>query len=141
VRKETMAKTSVDVALDFVSKINDHDVGGLLLMMTDNHRYVDGLGQEVLGKVGMKGAWEEYFSWFPDYHISIEMTFSTHEWAALFGRASGTFADPGSYRSKTNLHWDIPAAWRARVVKGLVVEWQVYADNEPVWKTMGVKRY
>jgi predicted oxidoreductase (fatty acid repression mutant protein) len=136
-----MPRSSVDVALDFVSRINDHDVGGILELMADNHRFVDGLGQEVQGKEGMKKGWEEYFAWFPDYKMTIERSFSTKQWVALFGRGSGTFAEPSKYRSKENLHWNIPAAWQARVVDGLLVEWQVYVDNEPVWKSMGVKRY
>jgi hypothetical protein len=28
-----------------------------------------------------------------------------------------------------------------RGARGRVSEWRVYADNEPVWKIMGVKRY
>jgi len=38
-------------------------------------------------------------------------------------------------------HWEIPAAWKAVVQRGRISEWRVYADNEPVWKIMGVKRY
>lgn len=38
-------------------------------------------------------------------------------------------------------HWEITAAWKAVVRGGYVSEWRVYADNEPVWKIMGVKRY
>jgi len=37
-------------------------------------------------------------------------------------------------------HWEIPAAWKAVVHNERVSEWRVYADNEPVWKVMGVKR-
>ncbi|HTV60171.1 MAG TPA: hypothetical protein VMJ93_14965 [Verrucomicrobiae bacterium] len=32
--------------------------------------------------------------------------------------------------------WEIPAAWRAVVKDGLIAEWQVYCDNEPVRKIM-----
>lgn len=127
--------------MDFVSRIDAHDIEGLLKLMSENHRFVDGLGEETQGKGNMKKAWASYFSWFPDYHMFIERTFANRQWVALFGRAGGTYAASGKYRPEKNLHWDIPAAWKARVVAGLVVEWQVYADNEPVWKAMGVKRY
>ena len=52
---------------------------------------------------------------------------------------------PGRYAGKDNLrgesHWEIPAAWKVVVRNERVSEWRVYADNEPVWKIMGVKRY
>jgi hypothetical protein len=32
--------------------------------------------------------------------------------------------------------WETPAAWRAVVVDGLVAEWRVYTDNEPMRERM-----
>ena len=57
----------------------------------------------------------------------------------LFGTAQGTYSVNGKLVSEN--HWEIPAAWKAVVQGGRVSEWRVYADNEPVWKIMGVKRY
>jgi hypothetical protein len=30
------------------------------------------------------------------------------------------------------VEWKVPAAWRAVVRDGLIAEWQVYVDNEPL---------
>ena len=61
-----MKKSAVDVALSFVDRINRHDLAGLVALMTEDHRFVDGLGQEVLGRGQMEKGWLGYFSWFPD---------------------------------------------------------------------------
>lgn len=58
---------------------------------------------------------------------------------AVFGTAEGTYSAKGS--PPKDAHWKIPAAWKAVVRDGQIAEWRVYADNEPVWKIMGVKRY
>ena len=36
----------------------------------------------------------------------------------------------------TGTAWRIPAAWRLKVKDGLVTEWQVYADNKPVYELL-----
>ena len=134
-----MEKPALDVALAFVEQINRRDVSGLVALMTEDHRFVDGLGQEVRGRKQMEQGWGGYFAWFPDYSIKVENAFSHGSVVALFGTAQGTYAVTGRPHKET--HWEIPAAWKAVVRKGRVCEWRVYADNEPVWKIMGVKRY
>lgn len=134
-----MNKSAGDVALAFVDRINHHDVGGLVALMTDDHHFVDGLGQEVRGSERMRDGWSGYFGWFPDYRIRIDDELNDGNTVALFGSAQGTYAPGGDAR--VGGHWEIPAAWKAVVRDGCIAEWRVYADNEPVWKIMGVKRY
>jgi len=134
-----MAKTAVDVALAFVDRINCHDVGGLVALMTEDHCFVDGLGQVVRGRERMETGWVGYFGWFPDYSIKINDILSKGNVVGLFGTAQGTYLANGKLLPEN--HWEIPAAWKVVVKRGHVSEWRVYADNEPVWKIMGVKRY
>jgi ketosteroid isomerase-like protein len=131
-------KNAADVALEFVGRINRHDVAGLAALMTEDHRFVDGLGQEVRGREPMEKGWLGYFAWFPDYAIKVDDTLSRGNVVALFGTAQGTYAAKGNLLAEA--HWQIPAAWKAVVREERVAEWRVYADNEPVWKVMGVKR-
>jgi ketosteroid isomerase-like protein len=135
----TMGKAATDVALAFVDRINHHDVGGLVALMTEDHRFVDGLGQQVLGREQMEKGWVGYFAWFPDYSIKVDNALSNGNVVALFGTAQGTYSAKGNLPREA--HWEIPAAWKAVVRGGRIYEWRVYADNEPVWKIMGVKRY
>jgi ketosteroid isomerase-like protein len=108
-------------------------------MMTADHRFVDGLGQEVRGREQMEKGWLAYFKWFPDYSIKVDAALSDGNVVALFGTAQGTYSGKGNAGAEN--HWQIPAAWKAVVCDEGVCEWRVYADNEPVWKIMGVKRY
>ncbi len=125
--------TEVDperIALRFVNEINRHDVAALTGMMGPDIRFVDSLGQEIRGVDRMRAAWTAYFARFPDYRIAIREHLSLGTLVALFGTASGTLADHGELPRRN--HWSIPAAWRAVVRDGRVVDWQVYADNTPV---------
>jgi len=134
-----MRESALDVALAFVDRINRHDVGGLVALMAEDHLFVDGLGQAVRGRAKMETGWRGYFAWFPDYSIRVDDTLSIGNVVGLFGTAQGTHSVEGKLRPEA--HWEIPAAWKALVRNERIAEWRVYADNEPVWKIMGVKRY
>jgi ketosteroid isomerase-like protein len=36
--------------------------------------------------------------------------------------------------------WRTPAAWKAVIRDGRVVEWHVFADNKPVYEILGERR-
>ena len=134
-----MPETDVGhLVLRFVNEINRHDVSAILALISDDHLFVDGLGQEVRGKEHLREAWTWYFEWFPDYRILIENHIEMGILVGLFGSASGTYAVKGEL--SPSRRWKIPAAWKAIVREGRVEHWQVYADNEPVWKVMGTAR-
>jgi ketosteroid isomerase-like protein len=128
----------VRIVLRFVNEINRHDLPAMLALISDDHQFVDGLGHELRGRDRLRDAWNTYFEWFPDYRILIEDHLQVGIVVALFGSASGTYALDGEL-SPTR-RWKIPAAWKAVVRNEHIERWQVYADNEPVWKVMGTKR-
>ncbi len=128
----------VRIALHFVNEINRHDVTALLALVSDDHVFVDALGHEVRGRDRVREAWTAYFGMVPDYRILIEDHMAAGVVVALFGSASGTCA--GDAVPAPSRRWKIPAAWKAVVRDEHVERWQVYADNEPVWKALGVKR-
>jgi len=84
-----MEKAVVGVALGFVDRINHHDPDGLVALMTEDHCFVDGLGQVVCGRERMAIGWVSYFGWFPDYCIKVDV--SKGSVAGLFGTAQGTY--------------------------------------------------
>jgi ketosteroid isomerase-like protein len=79
-----------------MDRINAGDVEGIVALMTDDHVFVDGLGNRVTGKEKMRGGWKYYFSMFPDYRVSHEDVLADHDTVAVFGTASGTLAAKGS---------------------------------------------
>jgi ketosteroid isomerase-like protein len=119
-----------EITRRFIERINTHDLPGLAELMTDDHQLVDPGGLVVAGAPAVREAWAGYFRMVPDYWIEVEDMFARGAIAVVLGRAGGTYAPHG--RLMPERRWAVPAAWRAEVRGGLVVRWQVYADNEPL---------
>ena len=132
-----MAALSAQViVLAFVDAINRKDVNRLCELMTDDHLFVDSLGNMVSGKEAMRKGWIEYFYMTPDFTISCSDVVQNGSLVGLFGVARGTYAVGGKLLDENR--WEMPAAWKAVVRDNLVAEWRVYADNEPVRRVMAV---
>jgi ketosteroid isomerase-like protein len=122
--------TEAIVALQkFVERINAHDSSGIIALCTADHVFIDSLGSRLSGLERLEQAWTGYFALFPDYRIEVESAASQDSVALACGFASATHAAS----QKT---WRIPAAWRAIVKDGQIAEWQVYADNKPVYELL-----
>jgi len=124
----------VETVLHFLDGINQRDADKLAELMTEDHVFIDSLGQSVRGREKMRAGWRSYYAFCPDYWVSHEEIFASGNMVAVFGSAGGTIAAPGKLPAENQ--WHVPAAWRAVVEKGLVKEWQVYADNKPVYDIM-----
>ena len=72
----------------------------------------------------------------PDYHISCEEILERDNIVVAFGIGGGTYCPHGATVDENK--WQVPAAWRAKVVDNLISEWQVYADNEPLRRLMSI---
>jgi limonene-1,2-epoxide hydrolase len=114
-----MNKSAESVAQAFVRTINRQDVDALVALMAPEHRFVDSLANVVEGREKMRAGWTAYFGMVPDYSIAL-----------MLGVAEGTYAPHGELKAENR--WKTPIAIRAQVEGGLVVEWRVYADNEPL---------
>jgi len=114
---------------EFVRRINARDPKRIVSLCTADHIFIDSLGSRMSGREFLRQAWAGYFSLFPDYHIELEALASQDAVVLACGFASATHAP--SKRS-----WRIPAAWRAVVRDGQIAEWQVYADNKPVYELL-----
>jgi ketosteroid isomerase-like protein len=131
----TPTRTPRETVSAFIEAINQHNVGRLTELMAEDHRFIDSLGSEVKGRATMRNAWISYFYLIPDFHIEQSAVFENGEEIAVFGTAEGTcriadVLDPAN-------HWSMPSAWRATTCNGLILLWQVYADNDPVRKLLG----
>ncbi|MFH1110039.1 MAG: nuclear transport factor 2 family protein [Planctomycetota bacterium] len=118
----------------FIDCINRQDVDGLCRLMTADHLFVDGGGQEVRGREVMREGWRAYFGMVPDYRLTIADCVECGPVTAMFGRAGGTYSPDG--RVLPHNRWETPAAWKAVVRDDLVAEWRVFADNEPIRRVM-----
>ena len=129
-----MSESPTQVVLSFMERINEHDAGKLVELTTNDHVFVDSLGSVIRGKEKMRRAWESYFRFCPDYQVSHEDIFESGNTVAAFGTARGTISVNGQLAAENR--WSILAAWKAVVMRGLVHEWRVYADNKPVYDIM-----
>jgi ketosteroid isomerase-like protein len=126
------------VARAFVEAINRRSVEELVALMTEDHVFIDGAGSRGEGREKMKAGWEGYFHMVPDYEVVVDETFADGNVVVMVGRAEGTYAVEGNLLPENR--WQAPAAWRALIREGLVAEWRVYADNEPMRQLMARHR-
>ncbi len=134
-----MRATAADIALEFLDRINSHDIGLVSELITEDHVYIDAQGSQLRGKRPVERSWRACFEWFPDYSIQVDQAFANGNIAVVTGCAMGTFAVHG--RLSRDNRWTTPSAWQAVVRNQKIAEWRVYADNEPVWKVMRERRY
>lgn len=115
--------TSAEVFMLFALAINHHDTKALSALMTPDHVFVDPMGQQAQGVETMTAGWRGYFAMCPDYWIRADNVVADGDVVLAVGEAGGTIDGTA---------WRIPAAWKAWVRDGKVVEWHVFADNQPV---------
>jgi ketosteroid isomerase-like protein len=129
-----MPQSPETIAYAFVEAINDQDVGKLAKLMSSEHRFVDSVGAVVQGGEKMRDGWAAYFRMVPDYTVAVNETFSNGSSVVMLGVARGTYVKDGPPLPENS--WQTPAAWRAQIQDEKVVEWRVYADNEPIRRLM-----
>jgi len=131
---ESVGNSAESVAQAFVRAINRQDVDRLTVLMSSTHRFIDSLGRVIEGREEMCEGWAAYFRMVPDYAVAIEEFYPSDPVVVMIGVAEGTYTRDGKLHPEN--HWQTPVAIRARVEDGLVAEWRVYADNEPIRKLM-----
>ncbi len=131
VNMKRINEAAVDTVLGFLAAINQHRVDKLAECMTEDHLFVDSLGQSVSGRDRVRLGWQSYFAFCPDYWVSHKEIFFAGKQVAAFGAAGGTIATDADLSPENK--WRTPAAWLAVVERDLVKEWRVYADNKPVY--------
>ncbi len=120
------------IILNYIDRINHHDIDGLLELMSDDHEFSDSTGVNIHGKEEMKLAWFDFFIHFPDYTILPDEIITDKNTGAVFGIAKGTYFDEGELEEKNK--FKVPASWKASFKDGKVSEWKVYADFDQVRK-------
>jgi ketosteroid isomerase-like protein len=120
-----------EILRQWLAAINGHDVTALAALMAPDHVFVDSLGNRVQGAGSMEAGWRGYFAMCPDYWIRPDHAMSDGETMLVAGQAGGTI---------DGISWETPAAWKAVIRDGKVMEWRVFADNKPVYEILGRHR-
>jgi len=122
----------VETLHQWISAINDHDVTRIASLMTPDSVFVDSLGNRVESARTIEAGWRSYFAICPDYWIRAESSISEGDTTLISGEAGGTIDGET---------WGIPAAWKAVIRDGLMLEWRVFADNKPVYEILARRRH
>jgi ketosteroid isomerase-like protein len=131
---ESTGHTAESIAQAFVRAINRQDLDRLTPLMSPSHRFIDSLGKVIEGREKMREGWAAYFRMVPDYTVAIEELYPGEPVVVMLGMASGTYTCDGKLHPENR--WQTPVAIRVLVEDGLVAEWRVYADNEPIRKVI-----
>jgi len=107
------------VALLFNECINNQDLDGLGLLMTDDHTFIDREGKVGRPKETMIQGWNRFFQMFPKYRNTFNRIQSKDNRVAILGFAYWSEEQP----------YD-PVLWTGTIVNDLIQEWRVYADTE-----------
>ncbi len=87
--------TAVETVLAFIEAINRHDVDQLIGLLTEDHAFIDSLGNSLRGREKIRAGWRGYFAMCPDYRVSHEDIFRDGNTVAMFGSAGGTISVNG----------------------------------------------
>lgn len=123
------------VVNNFITAINSHSVNDIIVLMTDDHKFIDSFDIELSGKDALKRAWTEYFRMFPNYKMVIDKILVNGNNAAIIGNAFGTYTKDGKLKPENK--WRVPAAWYATVRGDKIKTWRIYADVTPIVKILG----
>ena len=115
----------------WLAAINNHDVRALSALMAEEHVFIDSLANRVQGAISMEAGWRAYFTMCPDYWVRADHVMAEGNTILAAGEAGGTIDGES---------WRIPAAWKAVIRDGRVLEWQVFADNKPVYEILARRR-
>jgi len=125
-------RTPEETALEFVRRINDRDLAGVVEMMTDDHVFADSGGAIQRGRDVMRAGWQSYLTSFPAYRIRVERVLRGGDDVALVGSVSGSHAGADAERDQV-------VAWAVAVRGEQVAGWRVYVDD-PKLRALAARR-
>jgi len=117
--------------LEFVERINAHDVDGILELMSDDYRFINSAGDTFRGKAFMRATWRAHFVQYPDFQIRVDRVLADDEAVGLFGMAQGTLNSDGQILEEN--HWEVPAAFMGIARGGKMLHWQVFSDTAMIF--------
>jgi limonene-1,2-epoxide hydrolase len=120
-----------ETVLEFVKRINAHDVDGILDLMADDYRFINSAGDTFRGKNFMRATWRAHFVQYPDFNIRIDRVLADDAAVGLFGWAQGTLTHDGQILEEN--HWEVPAAFLGIAENGKMLHWQVFSDTAMIF--------
>jgi ketosteroid isomerase-like protein len=111
----------------FNEHINNRNLDGLAILMTDDHAFIDTAGHAIRGKSACLDAWRGFFKSFPDYRNIFDRLVVEDTTVVVVGRSSCS-----------DVRLDGPALWVATASDDKLAEWRVYEDTPTNRCTLGI---
>jgi predicted ester cyclase len=129
-----MSSNMKQTVLAFIDRINQHDVEGIVHMLSDDYHFVNSAGDKFAGRDFMRETWQSQFSQHPDFKLRVQRVIADDEGVAVFGWSEGTYAPDGIFRDENR--WEVPAAFLGVARDGKMTHWEVYSDASIVFDLM-----
>jgi len=106
-------------ALRFNDRINQQDPEGLAELMTDDHKFIDSLGNIIMGRDAVKECWREFFKKYPEYRNKFTSVSVLDNIVVMVGCSTCS-----------SRQLEGPSVWTAKIREDRVSEWRVFWLNE-----------
>jgi ketosteroid isomerase-like protein len=121
-------RTPTAVATEFNDHVNEANLRALASLMSEDHRFIDSLGNMVSGKPACIAAWNRFFQAFPGYRNTFER----------FHEVGHTVLITGFSHCPNHLELTAPAIWTATVIADRLTEWRVFEDTAVNRMALGI---
>lgn len=116
------------VATEFNDHVNEANLRALASLMSEDHRFIDSLGNIVSGKPACIAAWNGFFEAFPGYRNTFER----------FYEVGHTVLITGFSNCPNRMELTGPAIWTATVIVDRLTEWRVFEDTDANRMALGI---
>jgi hypothetical protein len=120
-----------ETILEFINRINAHNVQGIIDLMADDYQFVNSSGDRFRDLEFMRQTWQAQFANHPDFKIRVQRIIADNEGVGIFGWTEGTYAPDGVMREEN--HWEIPTAFLGVARDNKLVYWEVFSDTSIVF--------
>jgi ketosteroid isomerase-like protein len=93
---------AIETFLDFLHRINKRDADTLAELMTEDHVFIDSLGNTMQGRETIRVGWRGHYSFCPDDWVTHVEILGNGNIVAVFGAASGAVAAMANFHRRTN---------------------------------------
>lgn len=123
-----MKLTPASAAAEFNEHINAANLRALASLVSEDHRFIDTVGNMVVGKPACIAAWSAFFAAFPGYRNTLEKFYELDNLVTITG-----FSECPNHPELSG-----PAIWTATVMAGRLTEWRVYQDTVSNRMNLGI---
>jgi len=122
---ETFQAKTDELIFSFVEAVNNQNITKIVMALSENTLFCNSQGKEIVGKENVIRAWMNYFELFPDYYIEVDHIIENEHTIGILGYSGGTYKKSVNDLDK----WRLPSAWKVKLNKREIAQWQVYTDN------------